>query len=98
MRWWTKMKQILKGIIIGFLFSIIIAIFGILKYGDWKEKIGYLKGKKEGMITIIDFLGAHFPEPDGRSVPQTHTIGLKWYRINVIKKNGIPTLQVKNKM
>lgn len=92
------MKQMWRGIVIGVLLTVILAAFLVPQYGAWKEKIGNLKGKKEGMITIIDFLAQHFSKPDGRKIAPNHQIGLKWYTINVIETNGIVTLQVNNEL
>ena len=92
------MKQIWKGITIGFALAVVVAALLVPRYGAWRQKIGHLAGKKEGMIEVIDFLAPFFPKPDGRPVEAGHQIGLKRYMVNVIETNGIVTLQVKNEM
>ena len=87
-----------KGIVIGLAFAVVTGMLIIPRYGAWREKIGRLDGRKEGMITVIDFLAGHFPKPDGRPIAPGNQIGLKWYTVNVIQANGVTTLQVKNEM
>jgi len=91
-------KQMWKGIAIGLALAAIVGALLIPRYGAWRQKLGHLDGKKEGMIEVIDFLARHFPKPDGRPVEAGHQIGLKWYTVNVVETNGITTLQVKNEM
>ncbi len=92
------MNQTWKGIAIGLAIAAVAGVLIVPRYGAWREKIGRLDGRKEGMITVIEFLADHFPKPDGRPIAPGHHLGLKWYTINVIQTNGITTLQVKNDM
>ena len=92
------MKQMWKGIAIGFALAATLAALFVPRYGAWRQKIGQLAGKKEGMIEVIDFLARFFPKPDGRPIEAGRQIGLKWYNVKVIETNGITTLQVNNEM
>jgi hypothetical protein len=92
------MKEMWRGILIGLAVAAIVGAILVPRYGAWRQKLGHLQGKKEGMIDVIDFLARYFPKPDGRPVEAGPQIGLKWYTVNVIETNGITTLQVNNEM
>jgi hypothetical protein len=92
------MKMMWKGIAVGLALVVALGLLLIPRYGAWRQKVGHLGGKKEGMIEVIDFLARHFPSPDGRPVEAGHQMGVKWYTVNVIETNGVTTLQVKNEL
>jgi len=88
----------IKPFIYGFIVALIISLYMMSLYGEYREKIGFFEGRKKGTITVIDFLADHFPEPNNEPIEAGHFLGVGWYEIDVVETNGINSLRVKNKM
>jgi hypothetical protein len=87
-----------KEFFAGFAIASCLAIFVGILYGTWKEKLGELRGHKEGNIEVINFLAKHFPAPNGEASLSGNEFGIKWYRVIVVESNGVKTLKIKNEM
>jgi hypothetical protein len=92
------MMKHFKGFLIGFALSTCLAALLGSWYGSWREKLGVLRGHKDGNIEVINFLAKHFPKPNGETFSPGQEFGLKWYSIIVVESNGVKTLKIKNEM